>query len=133
MIDEYGSSRRCSGTRKKSPTATRSGVTVRGDENWRCGPEIELALFASPRRHSTTWRRHAGARHVAIELRETGPHIVLTLEDDGVGFDLGSKQDGKWRVRLHHHRERAEAWRHVRAPIPERQGTRITVSVPRRP
>jgi PAS domain S-box-containing protein len=33
-------------------------------------------------------RKHADARHVAVELRKTGGQVVFQIQDDGRGFDL---------------------------------------------
>jgi len=38
--------------------------------------------------------KHAGASRVAVMLRRRGPHIVLVIEDNGVGFDVGGLADG---------------------------------------
>jgi two-component system NarL family sensor kinase len=91
----------------------------------RCGSEL-LANVA----------RHARATRVELELRRVGGEDVLTIADDGCGFDEAVLED---RLREGHIgvlslRERAEAvggsLAIVTAPG---QGTRITVRVPAEP
>jgi len=50
--------------------------------------------------------RHSQARHVTVELAYQGDDIVLTIEDDGAGFDLGQVEKG---IGLDSMRERLEA------------------------
>ena len=50
--------------------------------------------------------RHARASHVSIRLARRGSKAVLTIEDDGVGFDTGNHSNGHG---LHNMRERAAA------------------------
>jgi signal transduction histidine kinase len=50
--------------------------------------------------------RHSQARHVTVELAHQGDDIVLTIEDDGAGFDLGQVEKG---IGLDSMRERLEA------------------------
>ncbi len=45
MIDEYGLIASLQWYAKKFTDRTGIRVEVRGDENWRCGPEVEIALF----------------------------------------------------------------------------------------
>jgi two-component system sensor histidine kinase UhpB len=134
MIDEYGLIAPLQWYAKKFTARTGIRVTVRGDENWRCDPEIELALFRIAQEALNNVARHAQARHVAIELRETGPHIVFTIEDDGVGFDREADRAEKAGYGFITMRERAEALGGTFALQSESgKGTRITVSVPRKP
>jgi len=134
MIDEYGLIAPLQWYAKKFADRTGIRVEVRGDENWRCGPEIELALFRIAQEALNNVARHAQARHVAIELREIGPHIVLTIEDDGVGFDREADRTEKAGYGFITMRERAEAVGGTFALQSESgKGTRITVSVPRKP
>jgi signal transduction histidine kinase len=50
--------------------------------------------------------RHSQARHVTVELADQGEEIVLTVEDDGRGFDLRQVEKG---IGLDSMRERLEA------------------------
>ncbi len=91
----------------------------------RCGSELLVNVA-----------RHAQASHVELQLRRVGGDDVLTIADDGCGFDEAVLED---RLREGHIgvlslRERAEAvggsLEIVTAPG---EGTRITVRVPAEP
>ncbi len=51
---------------------------------------VSLSLFRIVQEAFTNIRKYAHARHVSVSLRVTGASIELTIEDDGVGFDLDS-------------------------------------------
>jgi PAS domain S-box-containing protein len=134
MIDEYGIIAPLQWYAKKFTDRTGMAVEVRGDESWRCGPEVELALFRIAQEALNNVARHAQARHVIVELQETGPQIVLTIEDDGVGFDREDDRAEKAGYGFITMRERAEAVGGTfEARSEQGKGTRITVKVPRRP
>ena len=50
--------------------------------------------------------RHSRSNRVSVELANHSPNIILTIEDNGVGFDLGEVEKG---VGLDSMRERLEA------------------------
>ena len=56
--------------------------------NMRLAPEIETACFRITQEALTNISRHADARHVEIDLQQDGNTLVLSLHDDGSGFDL---------------------------------------------
>jgi two-component system sensor histidine kinase UhpB len=133
MIDEYGLIAPLRWYAKKFTERTGIHVEVRGDEGWRCDPDVELALFRIAQEALNNVARHARARQVTIELREIGPTIVLTIEDDGVGFDFDAQRAGKAGYGLTTMRERAESLGGTfEASSENGKGTRITVKVPRR-
>jgi PAS domain S-box-containing protein len=134
MIDEYGIIAPLQWYAKKFSDRTGIEVEVRGDEDWRCGPEVELALFRIAQEALNNVVRHARARHVVIELQETSSQIVLTIQDDGVGFDREDDRAERAGYGFSTMRERAEAVRGTFEARSEKgKGTRITVKVPRRP
>lgn len=53
----------------------------------RLAPEVEVTLYRIAQEALTNVVRHAGATHVAMLLHKTESHVLLTIEDDGVGFD----------------------------------------------
>jgi len=134
MIDEYGLVAPLQWYAKKFTERTRIQVEVLGDESWRCGPEVEIALFRIAQEALNNVARHARARRVVIELQQTAPSIVLTIEDDGVGLERGGEQAERAGYGFITMRERAEAVGGAFAARSEKgRGTRITVEVPRRP
>jgi two-component system, NarL family, sensor histidine kinase UhpB len=56
----------------------------------RFSPDIENACFRVAQESLTNAIKHAEAQRVAIELRQTGKNLRLTIFDDGVGFDVQS-------------------------------------------
>ncbi|MCB2176411.1 MAG: sensor histidine kinase [Actinomycetales bacterium] len=86
----------------------RAGLTVRVrtvGEMTRAPAEIELAVYRIAQEALTNAVKHAHARHVALEV-EIGAGLVVTVRDDGQGFDLGRGGDGG--LGLIGARERAE-------------------------
>jgi PAS domain S-box-containing protein len=134
MIDETGLIAPLQWYAKKFAARTGIEVEVRGDESRRFRPDAELALFRIAQEALNNVARHALARRVALELHETGPHVVLTIEDDGVGFDRENEQAEKAGYGFITMRERAEAvGGEFEACSAKGKGTRITVKVPRKP
>lgn len=58
----------------------------------RLSPEMETACFRIVQEALTNITRHAGASHVAIDLQRDGASMVLSVQDDGCGFDLTEKR-----------------------------------------
>lgn len=55
-------------------------------------PESSLALFRIAQESLTNIRRHAQARTVRLSLELSREHMILRVEDDGVGFDASHTQ-----------------------------------------
>ena len=58
----------------------------------RMPPELTIACFRIVQEALTNIIRHAHARHAWIELRRRSRTLVLTMRDDGTGFDSSSKR-----------------------------------------
>lgn len=50
-------------------------------------PATRVALLRSAQEALTNVRRHAGARHIRVQVIQTGEAVSLMVTDDGVGFD----------------------------------------------
>ena len=50
--------------------------------------DVEVACFRAVQEALTNAARHAGARHVWVDLRQQDEEVELVVRDDGVGFDL---------------------------------------------
>ena len=96
--------------------------------------EIETALYRVAQEALTNIARHAQAGHVRLRLARSGPRVVLTIQDDGVGFDAdrrtaaNRRESGSGLIGM---RERIEALGgalNLRT-MPGR-GTRLSVTVP---
>lgn len=55
-------------------------------------PEVETTCFRVTQEALTNVARHANARRVSVELETGRDHLKLLIKDDGVGFDVSSKQ-----------------------------------------
>lgn len=56
----------------------------------RLAPELETACFRIAQEALTNIVRHAQARSATIELRHEGDRLVMTVQDDGRGFDVAA-------------------------------------------
>jgi signal transduction histidine kinase len=134
MLDEHGLAAPLKWHAKQFTERTGIRVEIDADEAWRCGVETEIALFRIAQEALTNAARHSRARQVSVGLHETDGRIVLTIEDDGVGFDRADGAAGRAGYGFAMMSERADALGgtlEVRSG--KGQGTCITVSVPRRP
>ncbi len=57
----------------------------------RLAPEVETALFRACQEALTNVVRHAQADLVEVQLTRCHPHIILTIQDNGVGFKPAAK------------------------------------------
>jgi len=103
-------------------------------------PAVEVQLLRIIQEALTNARKHACAHQVHVTFRVQGDWALVTVEDDGRGFDPSTLTDDTSRAAqngqhfgLHFMRERAEAVGgnlHVYS-VP-RQGTRLVVQIPLR-
>lgn len=56
----------------------------------RLAPELEIACFRIAQEALTNITRHAQATRVHIELRHEGDTLILSIRDNGCGFDPGA-------------------------------------------
>jgi PAS domain S-box-containing protein len=74
--------------------------------------------------------KHARASHVHVELRPKGEHLLLRVEDDGIGFRLGAPRRPQ-SLGLTGLRERAQLLRgEVRVDSSPGGGTRVEARIP---
>jgi two-component system sensor histidine kinase UhpB len=79
-----------------APGPTKVVLTAEGMDG-RLPREVELALYRVAQEALTNVRRHAGAEHAWVRLRQAGSRVVLEIEDNGRGFDPardGSRTSG---------------------------------------
>ncbi|HWJ27945.1 MAG TPA: PAS domain S-box protein [Flavisolibacter sp.] len=68
----------------------RSGIRteLRADEyDWPLSNDIKIGLFRIFQESLTNIARHAGATHIAIEIKIANQVLVMRIEDNGKGFD----------------------------------------------
>ena len=78
--------------------AQRMGITVSldlGEQDPPVGDAVSIALYRMVQEALTNVARHAQANRVTIRMRQDGNELVLTVQDDGVGFsDKDVHQEG---------------------------------------
>ncbi len=91
-------------------TGTKVEIKVDGSPD-RLPEPLEVALFRIAQEGLTNVRKHAQARQVTIELMKQDGRVVLSLQDDGLGFEKqpagpGTSDDmvleGGWRIPAGH-------------------------------
>jgi signal transduction histidine kinase len=97
-------------------------------------PAVELAVFRILQEELTNVRKHSNAEAVSIRTETSGGDFILTVEDNGVGFDpdtLAAEQESGKHLGLMAIRERAEllGGELTIASAPGR-GTKLTVRIP---
>jgi len=77
---------------------TKAGVTTDirlPDDGEPVPKEIAITLFRIVQEGLNNIIRHAGAKHITLELTDGGGEYAFTLRDDGRGFDPNSTRD-RW-------------------------------------
>jgi len=62
--------------------------------NRRLQKEYELALYRITQELINNVLKHAGAKHVSLQIGQRDEKIILMMEDDGKGFDVNAHKDG---------------------------------------
>jgi signal transduction histidine kinase len=100
----------------------------------RCPPATELNLFRIVQEALNNVEKHARARTVRLRLGLTGSSILLSIRDDGRGFDPGgckAPRRGGEGIGLMNMRERAASLGGTcEVESAPNKGTTITVRVP---
>jgi signal transduction histidine kinase len=79
-----------------SQFSKRSGGTCRvelQDENLRLSPAYSIAFYRVTQEALTNISKHAQAKNVVIALQRDGDDWLLRIADDGVGIDVGKRQN----------------------------------------
>ena len=91
MLDDYGLLTALQWYANNFFKRTGIPVEVRGDElGTRPPANIEIALFRVAQEALTNIAKHAGATRVIIELERSPEEVVMSIIDNGVGFDASS-------------------------------------------
>lgn len=116
--------------RRGGDEAPAVAVDVTGEER-RLDSQSELALFRIVQEAWTNARRHAAARHVALDFRYGRDELELVIQDDGQGFDPAALNDERRGWGLLGMRERAEQrGGSLAIESAAGRGTRLTVRMP---
>ena len=108
LLDEYGLAAALAWYAEEysQRTGIRVGVQA-GEAGARLRPEAAVALFRIAQEALNNTAKHASASKVTLGLEEAGGELVLSVADDGKGFDLAAAPRGRWGMTTM--RERAEA------------------------
>jgi two-component system sensor histidine kinase UhpB len=134
MLDHHGLAAALDWHARNFSRRTGIAVEVRArDPAVRPAPQIEIALFRIAQEALNNVAKHAGARRAEIVLSHANGECVMSVQDDGIGFDGVEEGSGKPKVGfgMVTMRERSQAVGgrfEVRA-LPGR-GTQLTVRVP---
>ena len=104
-----GSARFDSALRRYVEVLTADGeleVELDVDPQVRLAPDEQIEVFRIVQEGLGNARRHAGASHVDVSISQRGGRRVVTVSDDGVGFDATAIVEGQGVANM---RSRAEA------------------------
>jgi signal transduction histidine kinase len=134
MLDDYGLLPALQWYGNDFTRRTGIEVKIEGEERMeRLASEREIALFRIAQEALNNVAKHARARCIDIKLENQNSHCILSVSDDGVGFDggTGSKSRRRPGLGMVTMRERTQAIGGTfEVETTPGHGTRITVRVP---
>ena len=135
MLDDHGLAAALDWHARNFSRRTGIAVAVRASETaGRPALQVEIALFRIAQEALNNVAKHARAQHVEIALDHANGECVMSVEDDGIGFDgvedaSDKPKPGLGMVTM---RERAQAvGGHFEVRALPGRGTQLTVRVPR--
>jgi signal transduction histidine kinase len=100
----------------------------------RYASQFEALVYRTVRELITNARRHSDCRHLLVSMSGTGDQLTCTVQDDGVGFDVGrvqKRRDSHLHLGLRSATERVLlAGGSVNVTSAPGQGTQVTVALP---
>jgi PAS domain S-box-containing protein len=91
-------------------------------------PEVQLVLYRIIQEQFSNIVKYAQASHVEIRVHKDAGHLIITVSDDGVGYDLSKKTNG---IGLHNIRRRVQVLGgSVQMQSSPGNGFSITASIP---
>jgi len=108
LLDEYGLAAALAwyGEEYAQRTGIRVGIQT-GEAGASLRPEAAVALFRIAQEALNNAAKHSSAKRITVGLEEKDGELVLSVSDDGKGFDPASAPRGRWGMTTM--RERAEA------------------------
>jgi signal transduction histidine kinase len=101
MLDDLGLNAAVESLARTAAERMDIEVTVRHDEHDPpVHPGVATALYRMVQEALTNVARHAHATDVNIDLRVAGSHVVLVVEDNGIGLPADAlRREGSWGLR----------------------------------
>jgi PAS domain S-box-containing protein len=108
LLDEYGLAAALAWYGEEYSQRTGIQVAVQaGDAGAALRPETAVALFRIAQEALNNAAKHSSAKRITVQLEEQAGELMLSISDDGKGFDLAQAPRGRWGMTTM--RERAEA------------------------
>jgi PAS domain S-box-containing protein len=134
MLDDHGLAAALDWHARKFSRRTGIGVVVHADESAvHPTPQVKIALFRIAQEALNNIAKHAGARQAEIALDQENGDWVMSVRDDGIGFDVGGNGSSKPKtgIGMVTMRERSQAvGGSFEVQALRERGTRLTVRVP---
>lgn len=107
---------------------------MRGKEpKQRLAQEIEITLFRIAQEALNNVAKHARATRIELELQHSGGECILSISDNGMGFDSAVSSEAMSRPGRgmgNDEGARASGWGHFEVKAVPGGGTQISVRVP---
>lgn len=136
MLDRYGLMAALLWYTEKFANRTNIPITI-NDYNlndFRLPRDVELGLFRIAQEALTNVAKHTQASQTAIELKDQNGYIIMTIRDNGIGFDprmVSVGHDQHWGLAIMRERARVINASFTIKSAPGK-GTKITLRVPRK-
>src|SRR5262249_603045 len=98
------------------------------EQSLKIGADVRRQLFLIFKEGVNNIVRHSGCRSAEIDLNVADNRLILTMKDDGRGFDATRTHDGNGLVNMRSRASRVTG--SLRIESTSGHGTTVTVSVP---
>ena len=130
LLDEYGLAAALAWYAEEYSQRTGIRVDVEALEAWKSLlPEVAVALFRIAQEALNNAAKHSSAKRITVLVEEKDGELMLSVTDDGCGFDMAQAPRGRWGMTTM--RERAEAaGGRLAVESQPGKGTTVRASVP---
>jgi signal transduction histidine kinase len=129
LLDEYGLAAALAWYGQEYSQRTGIRVGVQGEAGAGLRPEAAVALFRIAQEALNNAAKHASPARITMSLEERSGQLVLSITDDGKGFDPAAAPRGRWGMTTMRERAEAAGGRLEVSSMPG-TGTTVTAAVP---
>ncbi|HEY1291022.1 MAG TPA: PAS domain S-box protein [Burkholderiales bacterium] len=130
LLDEYGLPAALAWYGEEYAQRTGIRVAVQaGEAGAGLRPEAAVALFRIAQEALNNAAKHSSAKRITVGLEESGGELVLSVIDDGKGFDPAAAPRGRWGMTTMRERAEAAGGRFSINSVPG-NGTTVSAAVP---